>query len=165
WLDQTNLAFATVASGYDVQAHYRKVLQDVVDAQQDDGMVPTTAPEDALFAGAFRHDANWGATLAVSSWQLHKWYGDDSAIREHWPAMVKYHDYLTGLADDGILEGGLGDWISPAEPQTPPALTQTWAYHRITAHMAWIAEARGDSDAAEAYEAKAKQIADAFHEE
>ena len=38
-------------------------------------------PKDALFAGAFRHDANWGATLAVSSWQIYQWYGDDSAIQ------------------------------------------------------------------------------------
>ncbi|WP_435769562.1 family 78 glycoside hydrolase catalytic domain [Nocardioides sp. SYSU DS0651] len=164
WLDQTNLVFDTVAYGYDVQAHYRKLLQDVVDAQQQDGLIPTTAPEDALFAGAFRHDANWGATLAVSSWQLYQWYGDDSAIRSHWPAMVDYYDYLSGRAQDGILSGGLGDWITPASPATPPAVTQTWAFKRIATHMAWIAAARGDEAAAKKYEAEAERIAAAFHE-
>ncbi len=163
WLDQTNLVFDTVAYGYDIQSHYRKMLQDVVDAQQDNGLVPTTAPEDALFAGAFRHDANWGATLAVSSWQIYEWYGDDSAIQQHWGDMVEYHDYLTGQAPDGILTGGLGDWITPAEPVTPPAVTQTWAYHRITDHMARIAQVRGDDAAAQAYRERADEIATAFH--
>lgn len=165
WLDQTNLVFDTVAYGYDVQAHYRKMLQDVADAQQDDGLIPTTAPEDALFAGAFRHDANWGATLAVSAWQVYEWYGDDSAIRAHWDDMVEYHEFLTGLAPDGILTGGLGDWITPADPATPPAVTQTWAYHRITTHMAKIAQVRGDDAAARRYQRRAEEIATAFHQE
>ena len=151
WLDQTNLVFDTTAFGYDIQAHYRKMLQDVVDAQQGDGLVPTTAPEDSLFAGAFRHDANWGATLAVSSWQIYAWFGDASAMREHWPAMVAYFDFLKGKAPDGILAGGLGDWITPASPATPAPLTQTWAFHRIAIHMSWIADALGDEDAAATY--------------
>lgn len=163
WLDQTNLVFDTLAYGYDVQAHYRKMLQDVVDAQQDNGLIPTTAPEDALFAGAFRHDANWGATLAVSSWQIYQWYGDDSAMRAHWPQMVEYADYLASISTGGIVSGGLGDWITPASPATPPALTQTWAYHRILTHMGRIAAALGrDADAA-AYERKAVEVATAFH--
>ncbi|WP_435743087.1 family 78 glycoside hydrolase catalytic domain [Nocardioides sp. SYSU DS0663] len=165
WLDQTNLVFDTVAFGYDVQAHYRKMLQDVVDAQQADGLIPTTAPEDSLFAGAFRHDANWGATLAVSSWQLYEWYGDDSAMRAHWDEIVRYADFLASIASDGIVPGGLGDWITPASPATPPALTQTWAYHRILAHMVRIARALGDEASVAEYSARKEQVASAFHRE
>ncbi|MGH1564443.1 family 78 glycoside hydrolase catalytic domain [Mumia sp. DW29H23] len=163
WLDQTNLVFDTVAFGYDVQAHYRKMLQDVVDAQQDNGLIPTTAPEDSLFAGAFRHDANWGATLAVSSWQIYQWYGDDSAIRAYWPQMVEYADFLARGAKDNIVSGGLGDWITPASPVTPPALTQTWAYHRILTHMSQIAEVLGKDAEAQAYTDRAADVAAAFH--
>ena len=72
----------SVARGYAMQAQYRKLLQDAADSQTANGLIPTTAPEDSLFAGAFRHDANWGATLAVSSWQLYHWYGDASAMAE-----------------------------------------------------------------------------------
>lgn len=165
WLDQTHLVFDTVAFGYDVQAHYRKLLQDVADAQQDDGMIPTTAPEDTLFDGAFRHDACWGATLAVSSWQVYRWYGDDGPMRRHWPAMVAYHDHLSRRAPDGVLDGGLGDWITPADPATPTAVTQTWALHRIATHMARIAEALGDDAAATRYREEAERVAGAFHRE
>jgi alpha-L-rhamnosidase len=163
WLDQTNLVFDTVAFGYDVQSHYRKLLQDVVDAQQTNGLIPTTAPEDSLFAGAFRHDANWGATLAVSSGQLYEWYGDDSAMREHRDDMVAYADYLQSIARDGIVSGGLGDWITPASPATPPALTQTWAYHRILDHMVRIAEATGRDAEAAAYSNRLDEVAAAFY--
>ncbi|WP_028660200.1 family 78 glycoside hydrolase catalytic domain [Nocardioides insulae] len=165
WLDQTNLVFDTVAFGYDIQAHYRKMLQDVADAQQADGLIPTTAPEDALFAGAFRHDANWGATLAVSSWQIHEWYGDDSAMQRFWPDMVEYADYLASQAEGGILDGGLGDWITPADPTTPAAVTQTWAYHRILTHMSRIADALGKPTDAEDYQQRAEEVAAAFHRE
>ncbi len=94
WLDQTNLNFDTVARGYDMQAQYRKMLQDAADSQTANGLIPTTAPEDSLFAGAFRHDANWGATMSVSAWQVYEEYGDLDPMRTYWPNMVSYDQYL-----------------------------------------------------------------------
>ncbi|TYL45314.1 Bacterial alpha-L-rhamnosidase [Nocardioides sp. BGMRC 2183] len=164
WLDQTNLNFTTTARGYDMQAQYRKLLQDMVDAQQPDGLIPTTAPEDSMFAGAFRHDANWGATLAVSSWQVYTEYGDTEPMRDFWPNMVRYQDYLASEVRGGVLPGGLNDWATPEESvdRVPDALVQTYAYHKITRTMADIATVLGKPAAARTYTARAARIADDF---
>ncbi|WP_141013463.1 family 78 glycoside hydrolase catalytic domain [Nocardioides sambongensis] len=164
WLDQTNLNFTTATRGYDMQAQYRKLLQDVVDAQQPDGLIPTTAPEDSMFAGAFRHDANWGATLAVSSWQVYTEYGDTEPMREFWPNMVRYQDYLASEVRGGVLPGGLNDWATPEEAvdRVPDALVQTYAYHKITRTMADIATVLGRPAAARTYTARAARIAEDY---
>jgi alpha-L-rhamnosidase len=164
WLDQTNLNFDTVARGYDMQAQYRKMLQDVADSQEPSGLIPTTAPEDSLFAGAFRHDANWGATIAVSAWQVYQEYGDTEPMRRHWDNMVSYQQFLTAQANNLILAGGLNDWATPeeAEDRAPDALVQTYAFHKITRTMADIAEVLDRPAAVRTYRQKADRIADAF---
>ena len=164
WLDQTNLNFDTVARGYDMQAQYRKMLQDAADSQQPNGLIPTTAPEDSLFAGAFRHDANWGATIAVSAWQSYTEYGDVDVLRDFWPHMVSYQQYLGSIASNNIVPGGLNDWATPEEAanRTPDALVQTYAFHKITRTMADIADVLGKPAAVRTYRQKADQIANAF---
>lgn len=164
WLDQTNLNFDTVARGYDMQAQYRKLLQDAADSQQPNGLIPTTAPEDTLFAGAFRHDANWGGTIAISAWQSYLEYGDVDVLRDFWPHMVSYQQFLTSQANGLILPGGLNDWATPEEAadRTPDALVQTYAFHKVTRTMADIAEALGRPAQIRTYRQKADQIADAF---
>lgn len=164
WLDQTNLNFDTVARGYDMQAQYRKLLQDVADSQQPNGLIPTTAPEDSLFAGAFRHDANWGATVAVSAWQAYSEYGDVDVLRDFWPNMVSYQQFLTAQADSLVLGGGLNDWATPEEGsnRANAALVQTYAFHKITRTMADIADVLGRPAQVRTYRQKASAIADAF---
>jgi alpha-L-rhamnosidase len=164
WLDQTNLNFDTVARGYDMQAQYRKMLQDAADSQTANGLIPTTAPEDSLFAGAFRHDANWGATMSVSAWQVYEEYGDLDPMRTYWPNMVSYDQYLSSIANDFILPGGLNDWATPEESvnRVPDAYVQTYAWHKIVRTMADIATTIGKPAQARTYAQKADRIAEAF---
>lgn len=165
WLDQTNLNFDTVARGYDMQAQYRKMLQDVADSQTANGLIPTTAPEDSLFAGAFRHDANWGATMSVSAWQVYQEYGDADPMRQYWPNMVSYDEFLTSQATNFILPGGLNDWATPEEAanKVPDAFVQTYAWHKIVRTMADIASVLGKPAQARTYAQKADRIKDAFN--
>lgn len=164
WMDQTNLNFDTVARGYDMQAQYRKLLQDAADSQTSNGLIPTTAPEDSLFAGAFRHDANWGATLSVSAWQAYQEYGDTDSLAKFWPQMVAYQQFLESQATGWILPGGLNDWATPEEAvnQSPAALVQTYAFHKITRTMADVADVLGMPAQARTYRQKTQKIADAF---
>lgn len=165
WLDQTNLNFDTVARGYDMQAQYRKMLQDVADSQTANGLIPTTAPEDSLFAGAFRHDANWGATMSVSAWQVYEEYGDADPMRTYWSNMVKYDEFLTSQATGFILPGGLNDWATPEETanKVPDAFVQTYAWHKIVRTMADIATVLGKPAQARTYAQKADRIKAAFN--
>ena len=99
---------------YDLTTFGRKVIRDVADSQQPDGMVPTTAPRYVIFEGPgmdpFAESPEWASTLILFPFMYYEAYGDDSLIREYYPYMRRYVDYLTSRADGHIVDFGLGDW-------------------------------------------------------
>jgi alpha-L-rhamnosidase len=162
WLDQVGLALGVATRNYDIEAYGRKLVRDMMEAQAADGMVPTTAPEIALFAGGFRYDANWGGSVVLVPWQLYRTYGDLETLRTAYPAMQRYVDYLGGLAPDDLLDGGLGDWET-LETTTPTGVVQTYAYKRLATTLARIAEVLGRKSDVRRYDALATRIVTAFN--
>ncbi|MCX4835758.1 glycoside hydrolase family 78 protein [Streptomyces sp. NBC_01016] len=163
WLEQVHLVFPAVAHGYDVAAHYRKLVRDMADAQTASGLVPDIAPEYTVFEDKFRDDANWGGALVLAPWWLHRTYGDTATLRAHYPRMLRYLDHLHSRSPDGlILEHGLGDWMA-FDTSTPKAVTATFAHQRIVTALGDIAEAIGAHGDAAAHRRLASDIADAFH--
>jgi alpha-L-rhamnosidase len=63
WLEQTQLVFPAIQRFFDVQAHGRSVVRRIAEAQLNNGMVPTTAPEYTIFRDAYRDEPNWGTAL------------------------------------------------------------------------------------------------------
>lgn len=163
WLEQTHLVFPAVAHGYDVAAHYRKLVRDMADAQTTSGLVPGIAPEYTVFEDKFRDDANWGGALVLAPWHLYRTYGDTTTLRTHYPDMLRYLGHLHSRSDDGLLlPHGLGDWIA-FDDSTPRTVTATHAHHRIATALGDIAEAIGRPDEAAAHRKLADRIAAAFH--
>lgn len=75
-------------------------------------------------------------SLNVVAWETYLQYGDVTLLREHYPAMVAYIDYLdrtidprTGLSTD--IE--LGDWLGPQDDQLGSAFPSGRAGLRSTA--------------------------------
>ena len=50
----------------------------------------------------------------VVPWQQYLFTGDTSLMREYYPAMVKYMEYLASKSDGHIIDEGLGDWYDIA---------------------------------------------------
>ncbi|WP_202231808.1 alpha-L-rhamnosidase [Actinacidiphila reveromycinica] len=163
WLDQTGLALGAATRTYDIEAYGRKLVRDMVQAQAADGMVPTTAPEIALFAGAYRYDANWGGSVVLVPWALYRAYGDLPTLRSTYPAMKRYLAYLTGLTTGNLLDGGLGDWETVETTTTPTMLVQSYAYRRLAGTLATIAGVLGEKADARRYQALADAITTAFN--
>ena len=136
WLEVPHLMGTSIQYVYDVSRFYSKIVDDMIDSQLENGLVPDIAPEYVPFAGGFRDSPEWGSSAVIIPWQLHEWYGDSSAMHRAWPMMVRYMEYLGSKADRHILSHGLGDWFdlgqqSPGSSQlTPLALTATaiWYY-------------------------------------
>ncbi|MFC7622570.1 family 78 glycoside hydrolase catalytic domain [Microlunatus sp. GCM10028923] len=164
WLEQVHLLFDVVAYNYDVAAYYRELLATIAEAQTEDGLVPDIAPEYVVFADGFRDDPNWGGVIISVPWQLYRWYGDLAVLEDHYPAMVRYLDYLTGRSEDGLLPYGLGDWIG-LDKTTPVPLVGTWGYWRAANAMINIATALGRTEDAERYRELAAKIVAAFRSE
>lgn len=113
WLDQLQFNGPGLFYGYDLRRFAPKVMRDMADAQHPDGMVPTTAPEYTSFTGqweCFSNSPEWGSAFIVWPLLYHRFYGDDTLLKEYYPRMMAYLDYLGSRAEDGILDFGLGDW-------------------------------------------------------
>ena len=161
WLEETHLLFDVIAYNYDVAAYYRELLVTIAEAQTEDGLVPDIAPEYVVFADGFRDDPNWGSAIIQVPWQHYRWYGDAAVLEDHYPAMVRYLDYLTGRSEDGLLTYGLGDWIT-TDRTTPVPLVGTWGYWRAASAMIDIAVALGRTGDADRFRALATEISTAF---
>ncbi|MFJ8791723.1 family 78 glycoside hydrolase catalytic domain [Streptomyces sp. NPDC102462] len=161
WLEQDQLVFPALAGNYDMQAHLRKIVRDMADAQTADGLVPSTVPEYTNLPGAYRNDANWGGAFVLVPWQLYTTYGDRSTLSTYYPRMRQYAAFLENQVSGGILDYGLGDWFTP-DRTFPRAVAGTYGYWRVVDTLGRIATVLGDRAAAEEYRAKADASAKAL---
>ncbi|MEU1304850.1 family 78 glycoside hydrolase catalytic domain [Streptomyces shenzhenensis] len=161
WLEQDQLVFPALAGNYDMQAHLRKIVRDMADAQTADGLVPSTVPEYTNLPGAYRNDANWGGAFVLVPWQLYTTYGDRSTLSTYYPRMRQYAAFLENQVSGGILDYGLGDWFTP-DRTFPRAVAGTYGYWRVVDTLGRIADLLGDRSAAAEYRAKADASAKAL---
>jgi alpha-L-rhamnosidase len=170
WLEQTYLNGPGVMLNYDVLPLYRKMADDMADAQLSNGLVPDIAPEYKVFKGGFRDSPEWGSACVLAPWLSHQRYGDLQILEKHYPMMQRYLDYLGTKAQDCIISEGLGDWydIGPKNfgpsQLTPLALTATATYYRDAGVMAQIADCLRKTDDAAKYRDLAAEIRTAFNQ-
>jgi alpha-L-rhamnosidase len=162
WLEETHLLFDTVAANWDVAGYYRQLVRNMSDAQLDNGMVPDITPEYTVFGGGFRDDPNWGGAIIMAPWKMYDNYGDIDAMRENYPTMRRYMDYLAGKAENHLLDYGLGDW-GAFDTSTPVGIPATTAYYKYATGMSEIAAAIGKDKDADGSARLAREIKDAFN--
>lgn len=135
WLEQTYLMGSAIHYNYNIYHFYNKIIYDMIDSQQDNGLIPSIVPEYVVFDDVFRDSPEWGSASIILPYLIYKWYGDTSVLKRSWNMMNKYFDYLNGKAINYILNYGLGDWydLGPQKPGfaqlTPISLTATATYY------------------------------------
>jgi alpha-L-rhamnosidase len=104
----------------------RRHLLALRDMQEPSGKFTDIAPVGNGFGGAL-----WGSAGITVAWEAYQQYGDLELLREHYPAMKAYMDYLdksirpeTGLVSDAAL----GDWLGPQNDRLGSDFLVT-AYH------------------------------------
>ena len=114
WLEQDWLNGEGLVSNYDCRAMLEQTMQNIVDAQHDDGSMPEIAPEYTVFTGSwappFQESPEWGGAIIALPFLYRDFYGDDKIITRYWPQMKRYVDYLATQDSCYILKQGLGDW-------------------------------------------------------
>lgn len=121
WLEQTHLCGPGLLYNFDLKSLFAKVSRDMRDAQHDNGMVPTIAPQYTSFQSPwdiFNDSPEWGVAAIINPWLVFQLTGDASVIEQNFDVMQKYTDYLASrVGEDGIIAYGLGDWydIGPGD--------------------------------------------------
>ena len=151
---------------------WSKWLEDIRATQREDGSLSDWAPE--LPESNRKHDAAQAGNYAPLVWYLYESYDDARILATHYAAMQRYVDFLSSIAEDGIITTGwLGDHLLPgAAPgqevytsdETPPPLIWTGYYYRSALVVAQAAAALGRSDDARRYGALAQRIESAFND-
>ncbi len=181
WLEQDYLMLPSMLCRYDVKNLYTRLMRQMHDAQQPDGMIPTIAPYYTWFGYGFDDSPEWGAAFILSPWILYQHNGDDSLIRTYYDDMRRYTTYLYTRAHEErdslgqiskpqhIINYGLGDWydLGPKGPGysqlTPNGLTATAIYFEEVQAMSQMATIVGKKDDAHYFTLLADSIREAYN--
>lgn len=175
WLEQDWLNGEGLVYNYDCRAMIEQTMQNIADAQHDNGAVPTTAPEYIYFKGKwldpFAESPEWGGALVALPFLYLDHYGSDSLVRKYYPQMSRYVDYLHTRDSCLILKQGLGDWYdygkgrSGFSQNTPMPLVATAHYYQWVRLVQRAAAICGHSADANRYALLAMDIMQAFRKE
>jgi hypothetical protein len=179
WLEQDHLNGPALRYDFALDQLFTKIINDIADSQLTNGLVPTTAPEYAIFRDKtdadhlrnnFGDSPEWSATFILAPWQQYEFSGDLELFHRHFDAMKSYAAYLGTRAENPIVNYGLGDWydLGPKKPGvsqlTPIALTATAFYFENTKILAQAAALLGKTDDAKNLFDLAEQIRGVFNE-
>lgn len=169
WLEQAHLMGESVKYNYDLFHLYNKIVDDMMEAQRPEGMIPSIAPEYVQFGGPFTDDPGYGSAMFYLPWFLYTWYGDKEVLERSYESLNHYITYLSSKAESNILTYGLGDWLDmgpkgPGSSQlTPISLTATSFYYMDALTLSKIAGVLGKNEDKNKYSQLAKDIMDAFN--
>ncbi|MFD6280248.1 family 78 glycoside hydrolase catalytic domain [Streptomyces sp. NPDC060209] len=174
WTGDIQVFAPTASYLYDCAGMLDSWLTDVAAEQLPDGTVPWYVP---VIPGGpqwtpIHPGAAWGDVASFTPWLLHQRFGDLDLLRRHFATGRKWVDLVERLAgptrlwDTGVQ---LGDWLDPIAPPDDPGdgrtdryLVATAYFARSARHLAWSADALGDTDTALHYGALADEVAAAF---
>lgn len=168
WLEQTYLIGPSMHYNFHIQSLYNKIVDDMMDSQLDNGLVPDIAPEYVHFEGGFRDSPEWGSAAVIIPWLLYQWYGDREVLSRAYPMMKRYVAYLHGKSNNSLLDYGLGDWydLGPKPPGvaqlTPKAVTATAIYYYDLQLMKKISEILRQEDDNQLYGDLSSKVRSAF---
>ena len=114
WTGDAQIFCRTAAINYDVERFFRKWLADVALEQGEDGAVYGVVPVCAV-SRRTRISAAWGDVACVAPWQMWVAYGDKELLRQNFPMMKKWVDYMHSAGPKEFLWLGgkhYGDWLA-----------------------------------------------------
>ena len=159
---------------FQMAAFYTKWLNDMRDAQEENGRIPNTSP---ALVGGMGGGVAWGSACILIPWWMNLYYGDERILQEHYPTMKRYIQYLRNLAktdknpqEPYIINDfesywySLGEWCAPGQSDGPnhPVVNTFYYYYNVTL-MAQIAGKLGKTGDAKQFAALSDTIKNAFN--
>lgn len=165
WMGDISVFSPTATKIADVKSLLEQYLQSVRDCQSDDGRFPDVAPTGFGFGGLL-----WGSAGITVPREHFRQYGDTAVIREHYPAMQRYIEYVmqndidpeTGLIVQKRQWGDLGDWLSPEHDRNDKSLLWECYFIHGLRLMSEMADIIGKEDDSRYYSRKAEERSEFF---
>jgi len=156
WMGDAGVFWRTGSYNFDIDAFSHKFMDDVVDGQTDKGQFTNVSPDVLRNLGSEVEGApGWGDAGIIVPWTTWIQYGDRSIIEEHWPAMVRWMNFILLENPDFLRNHGLGpnyaDWLAP-DQNTNKILLATAYWALIADMMSQMAHAIGKEPEAKHYD-------------
>ena len=162
WTGDAHIAVETGLYSFDGITVYEKWLNDHLDEQQPNGVLPAIIPT----AGWGYHWANgpdWTSTIALIPWNIYLFYGDASLLERCYDGIKRYVDHIDKISPSGLTTWGLGDWV-PVKSKSQVELTSTAYYYADVTILAKAAKMFNRQEDYGKYSALAEKIRKAFNE-
>ncbi|KAF4920571.1 hypothetical protein CGCVW01_v006758 [Colletotrichum viniferum] len=144
WLEVTHLLAPATQYIRDIEALHSKILDDIFDTQEYNGLVPTMAPEIRYMCGPLHDTITWGGAIALIPGILKKYYGSTYMFQKMYQPCVRYMEYLhTKERHGGLIEHGLGDWGRDIAFGNHQANIETAIYYRCLRNVELMARQLG----------------------
>ena len=188
WTGDAQIFFDTGAYLMDTSAFFRKWIQDMADAQYQDGLLPVVLPYQGIemMYKTTGQSVGWADAVYLVPYRYYKRFGDKTLLERCYPMMKKYADYLLshlGMTDKKEAKANpynqytyekgmhLGEWLEPEEFQEkvsagkkPKHPEEATAYlHYAMKTMAEIAALLGKDQEAGIYAACAEGARQAYN--
>jgi len=159
WMGDAQLFAETACYLADVQAFFRKWLDDVEDARSPAGIHANIAPrlvneQDGM--------PGWGDACILVPWTLFLMYGDLRILERHFDGMCRWVRYYEQHQVGGLLPDiGWGDWW-PVDADSPKTVLNTAYFALVSRVMSRIAHALGRKDESARFASVAQKVCAAF---
>jgi len=160
WTGDAQVFMKAACLNLDSPAFFTKWLTDLCqDSQNKDGGLGDVAPYVNVVGFG---NTGWADAGLVCNWRMYEMYGDARVVQQHYPALVRYMDYLAKTSKNFTRgTGAYGDWLRLAGPQHSEVIgTAYYAYSNTL--MARLADIVGKKEDAAKYAKQAQQIKEAF---
>lgn len=166
WTGDIQVFSRTAAFNMNIAGFITKWMQDVADAQNEQGAIPPVVPS-ALNDMSDGGPA-WADAAVICPWTIYLCYGDKRILEENYDVMRKYMEFVVKASPgfircapeyDGWI--GFGDWLS-INADTPRDLIGTAFLAYDASLMVQIAAALGKEDDSAAYKKLFADVKKAF---
>jgi len=148
WLGDAHAIAKMSIYNFDMEAFWIKYLNDIRFSAGIQGVMLHHKEKNAVFYQAYKKagipfmiapgkrecgvaSPDWGTALVQIPWYLYLYYGNTAIIKDFYPDMKLWVNYIDSLSVDNIVPFGLGDWCPPGGNATidcPYQLSST-AFH------------------------------------
>ncbi|KXH55437.1 hypothetical protein CSAL01_05074 [Colletotrichum salicis] len=164
WLEVTHLLAPATQYIRDIEALHSKILDDIADTQEADGLVPTMAPEIRYMCGPLHDTITWGGAVALIPEILKRYYGSTHTFGKLYEPCVRYMEYLRiKERQGGLIEHGLGDWGRDIAFGNHQANIETAIYYKCLRNVELMAKELGYADDEQKWRAWADRIYETYN--
>lgn len=182
WLGDAHAVAPMSMYNFDMETFWIKYLYDIRSSAARQGITIHHKANNSVFYEAYKKPGipymiapgkrecgaaspDWGTALVQVPWYLYLYYGNRDILKEFYPDMKIWVDYIDSLSVGHIVNQGLGDWCPPGgnESMDCPYQLSSTAFHFLDLQlMALISSQLGYSGDENIFRDKGLKVKQAF---